>query len=249
LTLPKGSVEHETGPKNQILLASRGLNTLVRSWVPSGPIVGYIIRHGEAFSISDRLSVQNDNNEVIYRPTVHYAYCPCDTAIASLHELQMRNLEDQPKQRIMKDDIISGVDELGCLLMGDFGTWWIGSLLGIEETRAICPHQNATTMQVACSAVAAMIYAMRNPNCGVCLPDDLDHEEVLEIALPYLGPFTSMPSSWHPYGMKCPVYAKGKKFVFPSNFTGKPEEFVLDPKDKHAWQFEHFLVNPAANDL
>lgn len=108
---------HAEGPQNQILLASRGMNTKVRSFVPSGPIIGFVVRHGEAFGISDRFTVWDEQGKAIYRPTVHYAYCPCDAAIASLHEFEMRNFQDQEEQRIMKNDILSGKDELGCLLM------------------------------------------------------------------------------------------------------------------------------------
>lgn len=247
MKLPIGAMQHDFGPKNQILLPSRGLETKVRSWVPSGPIIGFVVRHGEAFGISERFTVWNDDGSPAYRPTVHYAYCPCDSAIASLHELEMRNFQDQPKQRIMHDDIIAGADELGCLLMGDFGSWWIGSLLDIEETRKILGGQNATTLQVACSAVSAMISAMKKPNRGLLLPDDLDHKEILEIAMPYLGPFVSKPVEWTPYGTIYPIHDKQKKHVFPSNYEGKPEEFVLNPKDKHAWQFQDFLFAPFFN--
>jgi homospermidine synthase len=121
--------------------------------VPCGEIVGMVIRHGEAFSISDRLTVRSDEGEPVYRPTVHYAYCPADAAVASLHELHMRRYELQDRRRIMTDDIVEGRDELGCLLMGHpFKSWWIGSLLDIHESRRLVPHQNATTLQVAASS-------------------------------------------------------------------------------------------------
>ena len=84
--LPKNAFEHKTGPKNQICLATLGMNTMVKSWVPSGEINGMIIRHGEAFGISDRYTVW-EKGKAVYRPTVHYAYCPSDSAINSLHEL------------------------------------------------------------------------------------------------------------------------------------------------------------------
>ena len=115
--LPKLAFTHERGPRNQICLAHPGCRTWVRSWVPCGDIVGMVIRHGEAFSISEALTVE-ENGEAVYRPTVHYAYCPADAAIASLHELHMRGDELQPAQRIMNDDIVDGRDELGVLLMG-----------------------------------------------------------------------------------------------------------------------------------
>ena len=77
-------------------------------------------------------------------------------AIASLHELRGYDYELQPKLRIMNDEITSGADILGALLMGHaYNSWWIGSDLSIEESRRLVPHQNATTMQVAISVVAA----------------------------------------------------------------------------------------------
>lgn len=52
------------------------------------------------------------------RPTVHYAYHPCDDAVMSIHELAGKNWNPQTRQRIMMDDVVSGVDELGVLLGG-----------------------------------------------------------------------------------------------------------------------------------
>lgn len=217
--LPDGAHTHEAGPQNQIFLDSRGMNTWVRSWVPCGQIIGMVIRHGEAFSISDSLTVRDESGAAVYRPTVHYAYCPTDVAIASLHELSMRDLELQKDQRIMTDEIISGRDELGCLLLGhDYGAWWIGSLLDIEETRQLVGGQNPTTLQVACSVLGCVFWMIRNPTKGVNLPDDLPHEDVMEIAMPYLGPVVSQPSDWRPV----------------------PEDSVEEWDD--LWQFEKFLV-------
>ena len=60
--------------------------------------------------------------------------------------------------------VVSGRDEMGCLLMGhDFKAWWIGSLLDIEETRRLVPGQNATTLQVAASVLGALFWMIRNP--------------------------------------------------------------------------------------
>ena len=41
-----------------------------------------------------------------YRPTVHYAYHPCDAAVLSLHELAGRNYVQQERQRLLMDGII-----------------------------------------------------------------------------------------------------------------------------------------------
>jgi homospermidine synthase len=76
------------------------MNTFVASWVPPDHnIVGVVVRHGEAFSITEKLTVL-ESGKAIYRPTVHYAYCPCDCAIASLRELRGCDYRLQPRIRI-----------------------------------------------------------------------------------------------------------------------------------------------------
>ena len=126
----------------------------------------------------------SEDGAAVYRPTVHYAYCPADAAIASLHELHMRGYELQTEQRIMNDDIVDGRDELGVLLMGHpLTSWWIGSLLDIHEARRLVPHQNATTLQVAAArARRRAVAARRTRRRGVRLPDDLPHDEILAAA-------------------------------------------------------------------
>lgn len=226
--LPPRAYEHEDGPRNQICLAQMGINTWVRSWVPDYTIRGMVVRHGEAFTISDRLTVWQDNKP-IYRPTVHYAYCPCDAAIASLNELRGYDYELQPKIRIMGDEITCGADILGALVMGHaYNSWWTGSDLSIEESRRLVPHQNATTMQVAISVVAAAMWMIDNPQRGICVPDDLPHDFILEISRPYLGKFISVPSDWTPL----------------KNYTNVFEGYAPDDIDTtDPWQFKNFLVN------
>jgi homospermidine synthase len=232
--LPLDARHHHRGPRNQIYLENhRGMDTWVRSWVPSGPILGMVIRHGEAFSISEYLTVEDAKSRLLYRPTVHYAYWPCDSAIASLHELRARELELQDSLRIMNDEIVDGADILGCLLMGhDYGAWWIGSLLDIHETRRLVAGQSPTTLQVASSMLGALFWMLRNPNCGVNLPDNLPHEEVLSVARPYLGPIFSEPVDWHP-NSECSLEDEQWQFedfhvhMVPPEYQ-KRKDFVLD---------------------
>jgi homospermidine synthase len=226
-TLPALAVQHPEGPKNQICLAKMGMNTWVRSWVPNYDIHGMVVRHGEAFTISDKLTVWN-NDQAIYRPTVHYAYCPSDVAIASLNELRGNNYNLQSRIRIMNDEITAGEDILGALIMGhSYNSWWVGSALSIEESRRLVPHQNATTMQVAISVVAAVLWMIENPQKGVVVPDDLPHDFVLEVSKPYLGRFISTRSDWTPLKQL-------------KNYFGK--EFTLDLDLKDPWQFKNFAV-------
>lgn len=125
------------------------------------------------------------------------SYYPCQDALASLKELEERGFKPQTKKRILSDEIVEGKDELGCLLMGhDLNAWWIGTILDIHEARKLAPHQNATTVQVAIGVISALIYAIENQDIGVCVPDDLNHERILEIAKPYLGKFISIQSNY-----------------------------------------------------
>ena len=88
----------------------------------------------------------------------------------------------------MNDEITDGEDRLGVLLMGHpYNAWWTGSLLSIHEARRLAPHQNATTLQVACSLLAAVMWMIRNPRMGVNVPDDLPHEEILRDAPGWLA--------------------------------------------------------------
>jgi homospermidine synthase len=228
--LPELAHMPPTGPKNQIMLAQMGINTWVRSWIPHHEIVGMVIRHGEAFGISERWTVWKDG-KAIYRPTVHYAYVPCDATIASLHELRCRNYEMQPKLRIMDDnDIVYGADILGALLMGHpYNSWWTGSILSIEESRKLAPGQNATTLQVALGVVTAVMWMIENPKKGFCLPDDLPHDFVLDIAKPYLGEFFSGPSDWTPL--------KNRQVYFKENPANNYDNDDI-------WQFKNFLFVP-----
>jgi homospermidine synthase len=228
--LPKHVFRHKEGPMNQICLARMGINTWVRSWVPDTSILGMVVRHGEAFTISDALTVR-DGRKAVYRPTMHYAYCPCDEAIASLNEMRGYNYKLNDTQRIMNDEIIGGADILGALIMGHaYQSWWTGSDLTIEESRRLVPHQNATTTQVAIAVVAAAMWMIENPAEGVRVPDELPHEFVLGIAKPYLGRWISKASDWTPL--------KGRDRTFDAYNT--PDLDLRDP-----WQFQNFLVTEA----
>ena len=226
-TLPVNGYEHPTGPKNQICIAQPGAKTWVRSWVPNMETTGMVIRHGEAFTISDHLTVW-DGNKAVYRPTVHYAYCPTDAAVASMHELEMRQWDLTPNQRIMNEEIIDGDDRLGVLLMGHpYKSWWTGSLLNIHDSRKLVPKQSATTVQVASAVYAAVAWAMANPNAGYRVPDELPWREVLDYAEKYWGGYHSEAADWDPL--------MHRNDLFKGWNNRKYDE--SDP-----WQFSNFLV-------
>ena len=169
--LPKNAHTPIGGPGNQIFLAQPGMRTFVHSWVPAGgPIIGMVVRHAESFTISDHLTVWEQTIEgerPTYRPTVHYAYLPCDDAHPEPARAAMRNFELQPRLRIMSDEITDGIDELGVLLMGHgLNAWWTGSQLDIHETRQLVRGQNATTLQVAASVLGGAGLDDQEPRRG-----------------------------------------------------------------------------------
>jgi homospermidine synthase len=196
---PEDAARHEFGCGAAIYLNRPGAATRVRSWVPSsGPFHGFLITHGESISIADYLTLKKDG-KVIYRPTVHYAYHPCDDAVLSIYELSGRNWHSQPGERVIRDEITTGTDELGVLLMGHAkGAYWYGSRLSIEEARRLAPYNNATSLQVVAGVLAGMAWALENPSAGVVEPDYLDHEAILRVALPYLGKVAEFYTDWTP---------------------------------------------------
>ena len=226
-TLPVNAYQHESGPKNQICIAQPGATTWVRSWVPKMETTGMLVRHGEAFTISDHLTVWQDD-KAIYRPTVHYAYCPTDAAIASMRELEMQQWSITPNQRIMNEEIIDGEDRLGVLLMGHpYKSWWTGSLLSIHDSRKLIPKQSATTVQVASAVYAAVAWAMAIPNAGYRVPDDLPWREVLGFAEKYWGGYYSEPADWDPLMHRNDLYKGWNNRKYDES----------DP-----WQFGNFLA-------
>jgi homospermidine synthase len=223
-TFPADGKRHEFGCDAAIYLMRPGAGTRVRSWTPlEGAYQGFLVTHNESISIADYYTVKN-GAEVLYRPTVHYAYHPCDDAVLSLHELAGKNWQLQSRKRLMMDETVRGMDELGVLLMGHAkGAYWYGSRLTIEETRKLVPHNNATSLQVTVAVLAGLVYAIENPRMGPIEADALDHVRMMEICRPYLGEMAGAYSDWTPL--------TDRESLFPE---------PLDRSDP--WQFKNFRV-------
>lgn len=221
---PPDGKRHGYGCDAAIYLERPGCSVRVRSWTPAeGHYHGFLITHGEAISIADYLTVRNSDT-VMYRPTCHYAYHPCDDAVLSVHEMAGKNWSLQERRRILMDEIYEGVDELGALLMGHAkGAYWYGSQLTIHEARKLAPYNNATSLQVAAGVLGAVVWAMEHPRKGILEPDEIDFQRVLEIANPYLGDVVGEYSDWTPL--------KERGLLFPED---------VDASD--AWQFKNFRV-------
>ena len=208
-----------------IYLDRPGLATRVRSWSPlHGAFHGWLVSHYESTSIAELLTLRNADG-VVYRPTSYYAYRPSDAAVLSLLEFAERGGRPQSRERVMREEIVSGVDELGVLLMGQSGgAYWYGSQLGIDEARRLCPHNNATTLQVNAPFVAAISWALRHPQAGIVEAETMDHGFMLDFCRPYLGTLAKVRTAWTPLQQHVGWAAA--------------DDDAVDP-----WQFAHFRVD------
>ncbi len=159
---PRDGKRHDFGCMAAIYLMQPGAGTRVRTWTPrAGHFHGFCITHGESISMADYYTVR-EGSQIAYRPTVHYAYHPCDSAVISIHELLGRNYVQQERQRILMDDIAKGgIDELGVLLAGHKkNAYWYGSQLSIDEARKLAPYNNATSLQVTAAVLSGVARAV-----------------------------------------------------------------------------------------
>ena len=221
---PRDGKRHDFGCGAAIYLMQPGAATRVRTWTPlSGNFHGFLITHGEAISIADYYTVR-EGGQVVYRPSAHYAYHPCDSAVVSVHEFAGRNWQLQDSKRILMNEITSGIDELGVLLAGHKrNAYWFGSQLSIDEARKLAPWNNATSLQVTVSVLAGMVWAIENPNAGLIEPDEMDFRRSLEVCMPYLGTVTGAYSDWTPLS--------DRQRLFPEDLD------MTDP-----WQFKNVRV-------
>jgi homospermidine synthase len=222
---PDNARDQKDGSNLSIFLEQPGGNTKVRTWCPTpGAQYGFLVTHDEAVSIADFFTV-GSGNEPEFRPTVHYAYHPCNDAVLSLHEMFGNGGNAQTEHHILdENEIVDGIDELGVLLYGhEKNAYWYGSQLSVEETRELAPYQNATGLQVTSAVLAGMVWALENPEAGIVEPDEMDYRRCLEVQVPYLGPVKGYYTDWTPLS--------GRIGLFPED---------TDPDDP--WQFRNVLV-------
>jgi len=223
--MPENGRTHDAGCGAAIYLLQPGANTRVRTWCPTpGPQYGFLVTHNESISIPDFFTLR-EGGRVVYRPTCHYAYHPCNEAVLSLHEMFGQAGKVQDDHHILdENEIVDGIDELGVLLYGHArNAYWYGSQLSIDETRLLAPYQNATGLQVTSAVLAGMVWALENPQAGIVEADDLDFRRCLEVQRPYLGPVVGVYTDWTP-------------------LTDRPGFFPEDIDTSDPWQFRNVLV-------
>jgi homospermidine synthase len=223
--MPADGRTHDFGSQAAIYLTRPGAGTRVRSWTPTAQAQhGFLITHNESISIADYFTVR-EGDKVVYRPTCHYAYHPCDDAVLSLHEMAGAQWKPQGTWKILDEhEIVDGIDELGVLLYGHGkNAYWYGSQLSIEETRNLVPYQNATGLQVSSAVLAGIVWMLENPDRGIVEADEMDFRRCLEVQRPYLGPVIGTYTDWTPLVDRSSLF---------------PED--IDTSDP--WQFKNVIV-------
>ena len=223
--LPRDGKQHDFGCGSAIYLMQPGAATRVRTWTPlAGHFHGFLITHGESISIADYLTVKK-GEQVVYRPTVHYAYHPCDAAVLSVHELAGRNWQHAGAQADHDGrDRRAASTSSACCSPATRRTP-TGTARSCRSRRRASSRR--TTARPRCRSpwrrCAGLIWAIENPNSGVVEPDEIDFRRSLEICRPYLGPVVGEYTDWHP------LVDRGRLF---------PED--LDETDP--WQFKNVRV-------
>ena len=224
LTLPIGACFHAPAYRKSIYFNRPGASVRLKTWTPAcGPCLGFLITHNESISLADYFTYAiNDTDD--YRPTVTYAYHPCNDAVLSLHELNGNSLQPQQRKRVLQGhEICDGADYLGVLLMGhEKNAYWYGSILNNATAQNLNPASSATTLQVAAGVLAGVKWAIKHPRQGIVESEEMDFQFVLDVARCYLGDMVGTYTDW------TPVDKDGR--LFPRRFN-----------TSDIWQFENFL--------
>lgn len=225
LFLPPNA-QHCYNDSNVIFLNQPGLSTKVRSWTPIlGSYHGYLVTHNESVSLSHYLRVTEDT-KVIYSPTVHYSYHPCDETVFSIEQFRYKEYKMPAKDKmiVLQEQIVDGVDELGVLLMGnEKGAYWYGSRLSNSAAKDLCPYNTATSLQVTAGVLSGLIWAIEHPDRGIVEAEQLDHDYIMDIASPYLGKVFGEYTNWTPLDNRDILFHEDLYFDDP-------------------WQFKNFIV-------
>jgi len=197
--LPPAATQHMQGSRASIVLAQRGCDVRVKSWSPlQGEFEACLFSHNESLSLADYLTLGDPCN-ARYRPTVYYAYRPADATVTAMDRLRRHGRTAFTTERVLKDELTDGIDELGVLLMTGSGrAIWFGSALSIHRARSLMPYNNATSLQVASSIAGAMRWALAHPRSGIVESEDMDAAELFDHTRHYWEPLSEVFTGWLP---------------------------------------------------
>ena len=140
---------------------------------------GYLTSHEEVFTLNDFFSFGK------FKVTTAFVYASCTEARNSV----IANKKEQfPKYKLLnRDSLIGGGESVGIIIQGKrFSTRYFGNYLNSPDL-----DETATVRQVSASAVAAFQYMIAHSNEGLLFPEDIESNEILDLARPYLQDYIS----------------------------------------------------------
>lgn len=185
----KDKVKYFNPKDGYCLLNVRGIETIEKTYSPSGYFDGHLITHEETLTIGDYLSVYEDN-KLIYNPTVYFSYRPSKIALASLNRVKDKGYI-KPNSFVRLSDVLSkGGEYVGIILISrKYGNYYFGTGIDINDLRKKWPRETPTIIQVTSPAVAAFKWMIKNPDQGLTFPERLPEVEILNATKKYLGEF------------------------------------------------------------
>lgn len=227
-SLPPHGVHHDFGERSAIFMLAHGIDVRVKSWVPSmGEQNSYLIPHHEAASLASFLTVSSGRYaSPVYRPTVYYAYTPSPATCQSIQSWKARGRQALKHGYFLRDELEDGFDELGVLFIGEWGAYWYGSTLSLGEARQIAPFNSATSMQVVAGILGALAWMKNHPNEGVVEAEDMNSEQVLDAATPFLGEICGFQTSWQPAANSDLQFNDFLVSSMPMEMTKRLEEYI-----------------------
>jgi len=144
---------------------------------------GSLIHHAEIISMSDFFTYRGD------APTIMYVYRTCDESLKSLEVFKERGYKNLTQYLVVRnDDVESGCDSIGALLVFKNGDRYIGATIsGKQDAERMGFKSGATTIQVAGFMNAVIKWSLLHPMEGLNNTETIPHEYIFKHASKYAG--------------------------------------------------------------
>jgi len=159
---------------------------------------GYLIPHAETITLSQFFHYKPPRSTLKKQsPSIYYIYRMCDEAIRALDFIRENDYKPLPFEHVvMGNEIKSGWDSVGVLLefkdlerLADkkINRVWAGTVLSIDDTRAMGFESGPTVIQVVSSVNACIHYEIDFSGKGLNNAETIPHKYIFERTEKYLG--------------------------------------------------------------